>query len=203
MSAQPQLDTPTTPEEYLAFERQSTEKHEFVDGIIYPVHGGSHPDNETYAMSGASRKHNLISGNLFGELWTRFKKRDCSVYMSDMRVKVNETDYVYPDVVAVCDDVELEDNEFDTLLNPSVIIEVLSKSTKTYDKDKKMTLYQNLPTVQDYVLVAQDECRIEHYQRKSQNQWLLTVLTEPKQVLDLQSVDANISVQDVYDKVKF
>ncbi|WP_353573342.1 Uma2 family endonuclease [Candidatus Albibeggiatoa sp. nov. BB20] len=202
MPAQPQLDTPTTPEEYLAFERQSTEKHEFVDGIIY-AYGDSHADDETYAMSGASQKHNIIAGNLFGELWTSFKKRDCSVYMSDMRVKVSETDYVYPDVVAVCADVELDDNKFDILLNPSVIIEVLSKSTKTYDKDKKMALYQNLPTVQDYVLVAQDQYRIEHYQRRSQNQWLLTVLTEPEQILILQSVDTQISVQDVYDKVSF
>lgn len=189
MSAQPQLDTPTTPEEYLAFERQSTEKHEFVDGIVY-------------AMSGASLRHNQITVNLVAELREKFKGRNCQSMTSDMRVKINETDYVYPDVIAVCGEIELEDNVFDTLLNPTVIIEILSKSTAKYDKDKKMVLYQNLSTVQDYVLVAQDQYRIEHYQRRSQNQWLLTVLTEPEQILDLQSVDVKVLVQDIYDKVQ-
>lgn len=189
MSAQPQLEPPVTPEEYLAFERQAEERHEFVDGIIY-------------AMSGASLRHNQITANIIIGLGGQFKGRDCQAMASDMRVKVNETDYVYPDVIAVCGDVELEDEQFDTLLNPSVIIEVLSKSTQNYDKNKKMALYQNLSTVQDYVLVAQDQYRIEHYQRKSQNQWLLTVLTEPQQVLQLNSVKAEISVQDIYERVK-
>ncbi len=188
MLAQSQLKTPITPEDYLAFERKAEEKHEFVDGIIY-------------AMSGASREHNEITGNLFGELWTRFKKTPCRVYMNDMRVKINETDYVYPDVVGLCDDIQLEDEQFDTLVNPALIIEVLSKSTQNYDKNKKMTLYQSLPTVQDYVLVSQDEYRVEHYQRKSQNQWLFTVLTEPQQILQLNSVNAEISLQDIYDRV--
>ncbi len=188
MSAQTQLNAPVTLEDYLSFERQATKKYEFVEGIIY-------------AMSGASRQHNMIVGNLHGELWTHFKKRHCNVYMSDMRVKVNQTDYVYPDVVALCGDTELEDEQFDTLLNPSVIIEVLSTYTQSYDKGKKMTLYQNIPTIQDYVLVAQEECRIEHYQRQNQNQWLLTVLTEPEHTLNLQSVNVQIALSDVYDKV--
>jgi Uma2 family endonuclease len=186
MSAQPQLKI--TPQDYLKFERQATEKHEFVDGIIY-------------AMSGASRQHNRITVNFATYLSNQFKERDCEAFVSDMRVKVNKSDYVYPDVIAVCGEVEFEDNHFDTLLNPTVIIEVLSKSTAKYDKSKKMTLYQNLPSVQDYILVAQDECRIEHYQR--QNNWDLTLLTELEQVLNLQSVEAKILARDIYDKVIF
>jgi len=187
MSAQPHRDTITS-EEYLAFERQAEERHEFVDGIIY-------------AMSGASRHHVRIASNLIMNLGIQFKGRDCGAYASDLRVKVNETDYVYPDVVAVCGEEQFEDGQFDTLLNPSVIIEVLSKSTQNYDKNKKMALYQNLSTVQDYVLIAQDQYRVEHYQRKSQNQWLLTVLTESQQILQLNSVNVEISVQDIYDRV--
>ncbi|MCV6637317.1 Uma2 family endonuclease [Candidatus Albibeggiatoa sp. nov. NOAA] len=189
MSAQPQLESPVTPEEYLAFERQVEEKNEFIGGVIYP-------------MSGASLKHNQLTTNCAMSLWTQFKKSDyCEVLISKMRVKVNKTDYVYPDVVAICGKVQLEDEYCDTLLNPTVIIEILSKPTRRYDKTLKADLYQNMPTMQDYVLVAQDQYRIEHYQRKSQNQWLLTVLTDPRQVLQLNSVKAEISVQDIYEKV--
>lgn len=184
-----QLETPITPQEYLAFERQAEEKHEFVDGIIY-------------AMSGASLRHNTIAWNISANLHFQFRGRNCQAMASDMRVKVNETDYVYPDIVGLCGDVKLEDEQVDTLLNPTVIIEVLSKSTQNYDKNKKMALYQNLPTVQDYVLVAQDEYRVEHYQRKSQNQWLLTILTESAQILQLSSVNAEILFQDIYARVE-
>ncbi len=191
MSAQPQLDTPITPTAYLAFEReQIQQKHEFVDGIIY-------------AMSGASRHHVRITCNLISSLNVQFKQRECSVYANDLRIKVNKTDYVYPDVVAICGVEQFEDEQFDTLLNPNVIIEVLSKSTQNYDRNRKMMLYQNISTVQDYVLIAQDEYRVEHYQRKTQNQWLLTLLTDFKQVLQLNSVNAEILLIDIYDKIVF
>lgn len=186
MSAQPKINI--TPEEYLIFERQADERHEFVEGIIY-------------AMSGASRAHNIITVNIASAFNNQFKGRNCNVYASDMRVKVNQTDYTYPDIVAVCGESELEDEHFDTLLNPTIIIEVLSKSTERYDKSKKADLYRTLDTVQDYILVAQSQYYIEHYQRQNQHQWLLTVLTDINQTLVLKSVDTKISVQDIYDKV--
>ncbi len=186
MSAQPKIAI--TPEEYLTFERQADEKHEFVEGIIY-------------AMAGASRSHVIIVSNLVISLGVQFKSRNCNVYANDMRVKVNQADYTYPDVIAVCGESKIEDEQFDTLLNPTVIIEVLSKSTERYDKSKKADLYRNLETVQDYILVAQNQCYIEHYQRQNQNQWLLTILDEMTQILELKSINAEILVQDIYDKV--
>jgi Uma2 family endonuclease len=188
MSASPQLAVKITSQEYLAFERQATEKHEFVDGIIY-------------AMSGASEEHNLVAGNLFGEIRQCFKGRSCKTYINDMRVKINELDYVYPDVVAVCGDAQFEDNTFDTLSNPTVIIEVLSDSTERYDRGRKAELYRALPTMQDYVLISQTHCYIEHYQRQSATQWLFTTISQLDEKLVLSSVNATIAVHDIYDKV--
>ena len=190
MSASPQVAVKITPQEYLAFERQATEKHEFVDGIIY-------------AMSGASKEHNFISSNITGELYLAFKKRPCVVCANDMRVKVNESDYVYPDVVAVCGDAQFEDNTFDTLSNPTVIIEILSDSTERYDKGRKAELYRALPTMQDYVLISQTHCYIEHYHRQTATQWLLTIISQMDEKLTLPSVNVTIAVQDIYDKVSF
>jgi len=179
-----------TPQEYLVFERQATEKHEFVDGIIY-------------AMSGASEEHNLVAGNVFGEIRQCFKGRSCKAYISDMRVKVNESDYVYPDVIAVCGDAQFEDNTFDTLSNPTVIIEILSDSTERYDKGRKAELYRALPTVQDYVLISQTHCYMEHYHRQTATQWLFTIISQMDEKLTLPSVNVTIAVQDIYDKVSF
>jgi Uma2 family endonuclease len=130
-----------------------------------------------------------------------FKKRHCKVYSSDMRVKVNKSDYVYPDVVAVCGDAQFEDNTFDTLSNPTVIIEILSDSTERYDKGRKAELYRALPTVQDYVLISQTHCYIEHYQRQTATQWLFTTISQMDEKLILSSVNATIAVHDIYDKV--
>jgi Uma2 family endonuclease len=113
-------------------------------------------------MAGASEEHNIISVNLLIELGSQFKQRPCKVYNNDMRVKVNKNDYVYPDIVAVCGESKFEDNVFDTLINPTVIIEVLSESTENYDCGKKAALYRQLETVQECLLIAQDRCYIEH-----------------------------------------
>jgi len=190
MSASPQVAVKITPQEYLAFERQATEKHEFVDGIIY-------------AMSGASKEHNFISSNITGELYLAFKKRPCVVCANDMRVKVNESDYVYPDVIAVCGDAQFEDNTFDTLSNPTVIIEILSDSTECYDKKLKAKLYHALNTVQDLVLISQTHCYMEHYHRQTATQWLFTIISQMDEKLTLPSVNVTIAVQDIYDKVSF
>jgi Uma2 family endonuclease len=190
MSASPQVAVKITPQEYLAFERQATEKHEFVDGIIY-------------AMSGANENHALITGNVAGELHLAFKKRIEQVYISNMRVKVNESDYVYPDVIAVCGDAQFEDNTFDTLSNPTVIIEILSDSTERYDKKLKAKLYHALNTVQDLVLISQTHCYMEHYHRQTATQWLFTIISQMDEKLTLPSVNVTIAVQDIYDKVSF
>jgi Uma2 family endonuclease len=187
MSALPKLEDSISSKDYLFQERQNAQKHEFVEGIIY-------------AMAGASEEHVLITGNIFGEIYSIFKQRPCKVYNNDMRVKVNKNDYVYPDVVAVCGESKFEDNVFDTLINPTVIIEVLSESTENYDCGKKAALYRHLETVQEYLLIAQDRCYIEHYQRHNQTQWLLTTISNMDEILILKSINAQIIVQDIYNK---
>lgn len=179
-----------TPEEYLALERQAEHKSEYINGRIY-------------AMAGASRAHNLIVGNTFSELRTQLRGRPCEAYVNDMRVKVSPTGlYTYPDVAALCGEPRFEDTQVDTLLNPSVIIEVLSESTERSDRGEKFAHYRRLVSLQEYVLVAQDQLRVEHYARSGEH-WLLTEISHPDGVLTLASVGCTIPVREVYDRVEF
>ena len=133
-----------TPEEYLAFERKATTKHEYLNGQII-------------AMSGASREHNLITVNTVNQLYTQLIDGACETYVSEMRVKHHQTDsYTYPDIVVVCDEQRFEDDVFDTLLNPIVLIEVLSPSTEAYDRGEKFAHYRQIASLQEYIFVSQD-----------------------------------------------
>ena len=179
-----------TPEEYLIKERESEFKSEYRDGDII-------------AMPGASRQHNLISGNIFGELYIQLLDNSCEVYTNDMRVKVSDTDlYTYPDVVVVCDEPHFEDNNFDTLLNPTVIVEVLSPSTESYDRNEKFTSYQTLESLQEYVLVSQNNRNVEKYLRKGE-EWLLSVFRSVEDVMQLASIECKLVLRAIYAKVKF
>jgi Uma2 family endonuclease len=187
MVAQPHL--PMTEEEYLAFERASDTKHEYYAG-------------EIFAMVGASRGHNLIGGNVFAGLHGQLRRRPCEVYQGDMRVKVGATGlYTYPDVVAVCGEPRFDDDLFDMLLNPTVIIEVLSPSTEAYDHGKKFQHYRSIPSLREYVMIAQDTCRIEHCLRQSDHAWLLTEITDPAATLHLASIGCTLALADLYEKV--
>ncbi len=186
MSALPAYRLSVT--DYLTLERDATEKHEFVDGVIY-------------AMAGASERHNLVSGNLFGELRAQFKGRPCKVYANDLRVNLSVThDYVYPDVVAVCGEARFSK---DNLLNPALVIEVLSDVTESYDRGMKFERYRGLDSLQDYLLVAQDRCHVEHYQRQPGGVWLLREFSAPEAVVELASVNAQLALAEIYDKVNF
>jgi Uma2 family endonuclease len=179
-----------TPEEYLALERKATTKSEYINGQIY-------------AMSGASREHNLITMNISNRLYIQFIDRACEVYASDMRVKVSPTGaYTYPDVVVVCDEPRFEDTSFDSLLNPTVLVEVLSPSTEAYDRGEKFAHYRQLGSLQEYVLVSQNCVRVEHYLRQGE-QWLLTELSALDERLPLASIDCELSLREIYSKVKF
>ncbi len=179
-----------SPEEYLAMERQAQEKSEFVDG-------------EMFLMAGATEEHNAISSNLVIELGIQFKKRPCKVYSSDMRVNVSiQGDYVYPDVVALCEAPQFSDEHKDNLMNPALVVEVLSESSEIYDRGRKFELYRQLPSVQEYLLVAQDRCHIEQYQRQANGQWLLSEFKAMEAELVLTSVNVTLRVEDVYDKVR-
>lgn len=177
--------------EYLAFERQSRDKHEFYLG-------------EIFAMSGASRKHNLISGNLFGELRERLKDRRCEAYVGDMRVRVKPNGlYTYPDVVVVCGEPEFLDSDVDTLLNPTLLIEVLSDSTEKNDRGTKFKQYRQIPSLREYILVSQDEPLIEHFTRRGDTYWELTETAGLDSQLVLSSLGCQIPLAEVYSKVDF
>ncbi len=176
------------PEQYLALERQASYKSEYVNGGIF-------------AMAGASKEHNQIAFNIAGELHSQLKNRPCLAYVNDMRVKVSATGlYTYPDVAALCGEPQFEDERMDTLLNPSVIIEILSPSTEAYDRGDKFAHYRRLPSLMEYVLIAQDKVRIEHYIRQD-NKWVLTEMDSLDETLCLVSIHCEISLRELYDKV--
>jgi Uma2 family endonuclease len=136
-------------------------------------------------------------------LWSELRGKSCEAFNNDMRVQISETGmYAYPDLSALCGPPEFADDETDVLLNPSVLIEVLSPSTEKYDRGAKAAHYRRLSSLQEYVFVAQDEVRIEHYRRQESGQWLLTELTAPDEVLELESIGARLRVADVYEKVE-
>jgi Uma2 family endonuclease len=178
-----------TPEEYLKRERVSKVKHEYIDGQIV-------------AMTGASRKHNLIVTNLVGELRPQLKGRSCELYANDMRVRVPSTGlYTYPDVVIVCGNPQFEDNYFDTLINPVLIIEVLSDSTESYDRGRKFIDYRSVQSLMEYILIAQSEYRIEHFLRQPDDRWLLSEARFLESKIELPTIQCFLSLREVYDKV--
>ncbi len=188
MSSQPK--TELTTEEYLAIEREAEIKHEYYRG-------------EMFAMGGASHRHNLVSGNVFADIHSELKERDCQVFTNDMRVKVCPTGlYTYPDVIVTCEQPQFEDNHFDTLLNPQVIIEVLSDSTEQYDRGKKFEYYRQLASLKEYVLVSQDHAHIERFSHQD-GKWVLSEATGLDAALELPSVDCQLKLADVYAKVEF
>ncbi len=188
MSAAPRQNR--TPEEYLAFERDSEQRHEFLNG-------------EVLLMAGASANHNLIVTNMLASLHSQLRQRPCVVYPGDMRVKVNRTGlYTYPDVSVVCGSPQFEDEQRDTLLNPLLLVEVLSPSTESYDRGKKFQHYRTLASVQEYLLVAQDSPRIECYLRQENNQWLLDDVTGLEAIVELVSIQCRLPLTDVYEKVE-
>lgn len=186
MSTQPK--TCLTPEEYLAFERKAEYKNEYIDG-------------EVYGMTGASREHNLITVNLGREVSQQLRGRPCEVYASEMRVRIPKRGYMYPDLVVVCDKPRFEDGHLDTLVNPTVIIEVLSDSTERYDRGKKFGLYRTVESLAEYVLVAQDEYRVEQYVKQPDGRWLLSDHRSPEDVVELASVRCAFALREVYEKV--
>lgn len=181
-----------TAEDYLAFERASADKHEFIDGRVY-------------LMAGASENHNLITANLIIALGSQLRGRPCKLYPSDMRVRISAKDYHYPDVSVICGDAHIEDDEQDTLLNPTLIVEVLSPSTEQFDRGKKFENYRSLPSLHEYVLIAQNRPHIEHYVRQGDGTWLYSEvkpLDTPSEI-SLPSVGCTLTLVDVYDKVEF
>ncbi len=174
-----------TPKEYITSERKATLKSEYLSG-------------EIVAMSGASNAHNLITMNTATGLYNQLTERGCRVYASDMRVGIGAgISYFYPDVAVVCDKPRFEDNVLDTLINPIVVIEVLSPSTEVYDRGEKFTRYQQLESLVEYVLISQDRVRVEHYLRQGEG-WPRREFTSIDDILPLISIDAELALQQIY-----
>jgi Uma2 family endonuclease len=180
-----------TAEEYLKRERAAEVKSEYINGSIF-------------AMAGASNEHNVITANIARLLGNQLLNRPCQTTSSDLRVKVSETGlYTYPDVVVVCGKPEFEDEAADTLLNPTVIFEVLSPSTEAYDRGAKFHHYWRLRSLREYLLVAQDTPRVEHFVRQRDNEWLISISSDCEELITLPSIECSVHLAEIYHKIAF
>jgi Uma2 family endonuclease len=176
-----------TPQQYLQRERQAEYKSEYWNG-------------EIFAMAGASRAHNQIVSNIIAALSTQLRDKPCSVYPGDMKVKVQQK-YTYPDVTVCCDPELFEDEQHDVLLNPRVLIEVLSDSTEAYDRGLKFFHYQAITSFQEYLLVSQEFCRIEQFTRHVDNTWIYRQFHALDEVVELKSFGCVLALAEVYRRV--
>jgi Uma2 family endonuclease len=176
-------------EEYLNTERRAEFKSEYFDGVVY-------------ATAGGSERHNLITGNLVTELNVRLRDAPCRVYPSDMKVRLpNSKRFFYPDVSVVCGEVQFADEAKDVILNPILIVEVLSESTEAFDRGKKFLSYQQIESLLEYLLVSQDEFVVERYLRQ-ENGWLYTKASGLDAGLILPALKScRIALSDIYNKV--
>ncbi|SLM28955.1 conserved hypothetical protein [Desulfamplus magnetovallimortis] len=185
MNAHPQMQSKMTPEEYLLFEKESETKHEFYNG-------------EIFAMTGAKPDHNRIQSNFIWILKRQLVNSYCDVFPSDQRVKVNDQKYYYPDISVSCDDVKFDDS---SLLNPIVIIEILSDSTELFDRNGKFRDYRSILSFKEYVLVSQYECFVERFRRNNDNTWNYREYNNFGQILKLESIKCELPLSEIYHRV--
>lgn len=183
-----------TPEEYLALERETDEKNEYYAGHIY-------------AMSGATRSHNRIADNVYAALHAQLRGRPCEAFGANVKVRIPATGlYTYPDASALCGDPRFDDDDSTAiLLNPNVLVEVLSKSTEAYDRGEKFSHYQKIQSLQEYVLFAQDHVRAERYVRDgvAGDRWVLAVFESLEATVELPSIGCELLLRDAYERVEF
>ncbi|MCP4107884.1 MAG: Uma2 family endonuclease [Desulfobacteraceae bacterium] len=173
--------------EYLEIERNSEIKSEYYNG-------------EIFGMSGASEKHNLIVSNLIFSLQLQLRKSPCRIYPSDMRLKIKTGLYTYPDIMVICGQRKFDDEKFDTLLNPDVIIEVLSNSTETYDRGRKFQHYQQIDSLKEYVMISQHSQKIEKYSINKKGNWVLAESDENNPYIILESLECKLEHSEIYYK---
>ncbi|MCE7069661.1 Uma2 family endonuclease [Dyadobacter sp. CY327] len=174
-------------QEYLELERKADYKSEYYKG-------------EIFAMAGASPNHNRIMANLSGEIYMALKGRSCQNFSSDMRLHIPQNGlYTYPDIIILCGKPEFSQNDKDTLINPSVIIEVLSKSTSAYDRGDKFRLYRSIPTLTDYILVDSLSISVEVFRKNEDGTWLLnSEINNINERITLTNINVQIELKDVY-----
>jgi Uma2 family endonuclease len=175
-----------TAEEYLAFERQSEDRHEYYKG-------------EIFAMSGASFRHNVIENNLRLAIGNHLIGKQCQSFGSNLRVHIpSSTLYTYPDILVVCDKPLFVDDQFDSLLNPAVIIEILSPTTANYDKGAKFDLYREIASLQEYILIDSTSIHFINYARQQDGRWLMSDTKDISQSFFISTIGLQIPLNDVY-----
>lgn len=186
---QPSKQNTISPKQYLALERKAKTKNEYYRG-------------EVFAMAGASRAHNLIATNIVRWLGNQLLERPCSVYSSDMKVSIETIDkYTYPDIVVTCEEEKFEDEEQDVLLNPMVIMEILSDSTEAYDRGKKFSHYQQISSFKEYVLVSQDAYKVERFTRQQADTWLYEAFCDIGKSVTIKSIECELPISEIYRKL--
>ncbi len=176
-------------EEYLAFERNALDRHEYYKG-------------EIFAMSGASFKHNLIESNIRLSLGVFLKDKSCNEFGSNLRIHIpSNTLYTYPDIIVLCNEPEFVDEEFDTITNPSIIIEILSPSTANYDRGAKFDLYREITSLKEYILVDSSTIHIVLYVKNADNTWTLSEVKDLNQSVAIPSINFTISLTEIYNGV--
>ncbi|HUQ95348.1 MAG TPA: Uma2 family endonuclease [Bryobacteraceae bacterium] len=189
MSAQQQALI--TPEEYLDRERLAETKSEYWNGVVL-------------AMAGGSSQHDRLQNNLVREIGNALKTHPCRTAGPDLRLRVaGSRVYTYPDMMILCGKTEYADDQRDTVLNPVVVIEILSRSTEAYDRGEKFAAYRRLPSLQEYLLVSQSQPRVERFRRLPDDRWILTEVTGMTELLQLESVPCQVPMAEIYDRVEF
>lgn len=189
MSTSPR--TYITPEEYLEIERKAQFRSEYFQG-------------EMFAMAGASRAHNIVTTNALAELREKLRSGPCEVYSKDMRVYVPATGlYAYPDLVIVCDKPQFKDGEFDTLLNPVLLGEVLSPSTEFHDSRDTFDHFRTIPSLQEYLLLASERMHADWFTRGADGKWILSPASAPEDSIEFTSIPCRLVLKDLYEKVEF
>ncbi|NEU72267.1 Uma2 family endonuclease [Hassallia byssoidea VB512170] len=180
-----------SPEEYLEIEVKSEERHEYINGQIIP-------------MTGGTPNHNQIAGNFYAALNFALKRQPLRVFVTDQRLWIPQKQInTYPDVMVVAGELQFQEGRKDTLTNPIMIAEVLSKSTKSYDRDEKFAAYRTIPSFQEYLLIDQYTMHVEQYSKTDNNRWIFTEYEDADVTISLASVSFEISLADIYDKVDF
>jgi Uma2 family endonuclease len=178
-----------TPEEYLAIERAAEHKSEYYDG-------------EMFAMSGVTRAHSKLTMNLGGLLFGQLEETECTIDSPDLRVHIPVTGlYTYPDLMVTCGQQQFLDNVFDTLVNPTLIVEILSRTSEAYDRGQKFEHYRNIPSLQQYLLIAQDRIQVDLYTRQGDGTWVLKSANRLAESVDLQSIHCSIPLDRLYRNV--
>ncbi len=178
-----------SPEDYLVMERASQEKHEYFKG-------------EVFAMSGASWEHNVIAKNINTLVLPFLQGKPCDMFGSDLRIHIPEnTLYTYPDFSIICGKPETTDEEDDTVIKPSAIIEILSKSTKDYDRGSKFMLYRSIVTLKEYILIDSTTISVEHFEKQADNSWRLTEFKQLSDSFVISTIGLPLLLKDVYEDV--